>query len=236
MHYHVGTFNGSHFVEENPNGRIRWLNWGTDCYAGVTLNNVCGRRIMIFWVNNWNYAQMRSQVYKGAESFAVELSLRRVGDDYQVLQMPVTELDKCATNAATYSKAQAEAGIRVPIDDRQAYKIVAYIGGPGNFQIKLVYGIGSDVQVRIYNNFAEKTMSVEKTNVDPAANGTKVTHSAPYDAANQTRLLLLVDLHSMTLIMDAGWPVFTELLVPIVRSRILVVDGPSQVDVSVTRY
>ena len=37
--------------------RAHWLDYGRDFYAGVTFNNVPdGQRIMIAWMNNWQYA------------------------------------------------------------------------------------------------------------------------------------------------------------------------------------
>ena len=37
--------------------RAHWLDYGRDFYAGVTFNNVPkNRRIMIAWMNNWQYA------------------------------------------------------------------------------------------------------------------------------------------------------------------------------------
>ena len=36
-----------------------WIDFGSDNYAGVTFSNIPstdGRRIMIGWMSNWNYA------------------------------------------------------------------------------------------------------------------------------------------------------------------------------------
>lgn len=55
--YFVGEFDGKTFTTEDT--EIAWADYGTDNYAGVTYSNVPasdGRRIMIGWMSNWNYA------------------------------------------------------------------------------------------------------------------------------------------------------------------------------------
>ena len=66
--YFLGTFDGVTFRSETTvtEGRqaddsrmadYGWLDWGRDYYAAVSFSNVPdGRRLMIGWMNNWQYA------------------------------------------------------------------------------------------------------------------------------------------------------------------------------------
>ena len=89
--YFLGTFDGVAFRSETTvteglqqdDSRMReydWLDWGRDYYAAVSFNNVPdGRRIMIGWMNNWDYAhQTPTGNWRSGMSLPREVSLTRV--------------------------------------------------------------------------------------------------------------------------------------------------------------
>ncbi|MDQ0923183.1 fructan beta-fructosidase [Pseudarthrobacter sp. W1I19] len=89
--YFLGGFDGVTFRSETTvsdglqqdDSRIRdygWLDWGRDYYAAVSFSNVPGgRRIMIGWMNNWDYAaSTRTGSWRSAMSLPREVSLTRV--------------------------------------------------------------------------------------------------------------------------------------------------------------
>jgi len=121
--YFVGDFDGKTFTPdeccaEGPTGNdrakaraqddatcdcdcdcsaVRWVDWGRDNYAGVTFNNVpSGRRVMIGWMSNWDYAAGLPTVgdgWCGQMTFPRELSLAKSADEGLVLQSyPAGEL------------------------------------------------------------------------------------------------------------------------------------------------
>lgn len=58
MQYFIGNFDGSTFKADNLAYPL-WLDYGRDNYAGVTWNNIPetdGRKMLIAWMNNWDYA------------------------------------------------------------------------------------------------------------------------------------------------------------------------------------
>jgi fructan beta-fructosidase len=54
--YFVGDFDGVTFTADSPD-EFRRLDCGPDLYAAVSFDNEpAGRRVMIGWMSNWNYA------------------------------------------------------------------------------------------------------------------------------------------------------------------------------------
>lgn len=89
--YFIGEFNGTEFSSDQQ--EARWLDWGRDNYAGVTYNNVPdGRRIFIGWMSNWDYARdTPTDKWRSAMTVPRKLSLKRIGDSYELLNYPLDE-------------------------------------------------------------------------------------------------------------------------------------------------
>lgn len=94
--YFVGDFNGTEFINENPDETILWLDYGPDDYAGVTWSDLPaadGRRIFIGWMNNWAYAQRVPTVkWRSAMTLPRSLELKHTGAGLRVHSIPVDEL------------------------------------------------------------------------------------------------------------------------------------------------
>nr|WP_261792404.1 glycoside hydrolase family 32 protein [Arthrobacter sp. PM3] len=104
--YFVGTFDGVEFRSgttvteglQRDSSRMRdyaWLDWGRDYYAAVSFNDAPGgRRIMIGWMNNWDYAAATpTGAWRGAMSLARELTLTRRDSGVVLLQTAIDPFD-----------------------------------------------------------------------------------------------------------------------------------------------
>nr|WP_275889569.1 fibronectin type III domain-containing protein [Nakamurella flavida] len=71
-----------------------WLDWGRDFYAGVTYDNAPdGKRIMVAWMNNWDYAnQIPTGQWRSAMALPRELSLETVDGRPQLVQKVVDQV------------------------------------------------------------------------------------------------------------------------------------------------
>ncbi|MFF1831236.1 glycoside hydrolase family 32 protein [Paenarthrobacter sp. NPDC058040] len=108
--YFVGQFDGVSFVpdaaslaapaglSELPEAEARdalqrslWLDWGRDCYASVSFSDVPdGRRIIIGWMNNWDYAnQLPTFPWRSSMTLARELRLVTVNGSPRLAQQPL---------------------------------------------------------------------------------------------------------------------------------------------------
>lgn len=109
--YFIGDFDGVRFVPDAgslaaPSGvsaqddsaaaaaalrECLWLDWGRDCYASVSFSNVPdSRRIIIGWLNNWDYAnQLPTAPWRSSMTLAREVRLTAVNDSARLVQEPV---------------------------------------------------------------------------------------------------------------------------------------------------
>ena len=90
--YFTGQFDGKNFSSTQTD--IRWLDYGTDNYAGVTWSNTGGRKIFIGWMNNWQYGKVTpTKGWRSAMTISRDLAIEKVEDKYLVTSQPIQELN-----------------------------------------------------------------------------------------------------------------------------------------------
>lgn len=95
--YFVGDFDGTAFTAMELDYPL-WLDYGADNYAGVTWSDMPdGRRVMIGWMNNWNYADaVPASPWCSAMTLPRELSLKEVDGKPLLSTKVVKEIDAIA--------------------------------------------------------------------------------------------------------------------------------------------
>ena len=114
--YFVGQFDGHRFVPESDARRAptdaRWLDYGSDDYAGVTWSGVPvsdGRTLMLGWMSNWNYAQdVPTERWRSAMTLPRELSLVRGPHGLTLRVAPAVELKTLRVRSAAIPASQVE--------------------------------------------------------------------------------------------------------------------------------
>ncbi|MBX3064135.1 MAG: glycoside hydrolase family 32 protein [Anaerolineae bacterium] len=99
--YFIGEFDGETFIPDSAPETTLWLDYGPDNYAAVTWNNVPdGRRLLIGWMNNWDYGQeVPTSTWRGAMTLPRVLKLRNVeGMGLRLVQTPVKALHNDRVN------------------------------------------------------------------------------------------------------------------------------------------
>lgn len=93
--------------------RAHWLDYGRDFYAGVTFNNAPDeRRIMIAWMNNWQYANaIPTDPWRSAMSVPRELSLATMDGEPRLRSAPVPELGSLRHRPVRVRATELEPGI-----------------------------------------------------------------------------------------------------------------------------
>lgn len=88
VQYFVGGFDGRRFVPDD--GATRFADFGKDFYALQTFGGVDGAPVGIAWMNNWQYANdLPTGAWRGAMTLPRRLSLRKVADDWKLVQEPL---------------------------------------------------------------------------------------------------------------------------------------------------
>ena len=92
--YFIGDFDGTTFTTTQK--EAKWLDWGTDNYAGVTYNDAPeSKRIFIGWMSNWAYArETPTEKWRSAMTVPRELTLRSFGDEIVLVNYPMDSFDK----------------------------------------------------------------------------------------------------------------------------------------------
>jgi fructan beta-fructosidase len=90
--YFVGDYDGKSFKTDQKD--IKWVDCGTDNYAGVTYNNTPNNeRIFIGWMSNWLYARNTpTKTWRSAMTLPRKLSLEKIGDTYVLKNSPIQQL------------------------------------------------------------------------------------------------------------------------------------------------
>ncbi|WP_028268185.1 glycoside hydrolase family 32 protein [Arthrobacter sp. MA-N2] len=114
--YFIGHFDGHRFTADNwdrgtaaqekaePKHDLRnyqWLDWGRDYYAAVSFGNVPdNRRIMIGWMNNWDYANdIPTSPWRSAMSLAREITLSTIEGCPALVQRPILPANRTPVGA-----------------------------------------------------------------------------------------------------------------------------------------
>ena len=129
--YFIGHFDGARFLPDAgslaaPAGvsalgdsaaaaaalqQCLWLDWGRDCYASVSFSNAPDdRRIIIGWMNNWDYAnQLPTAPWRSSMTLAREVRLTAVNGSARLIQQPVLA-GQCAGEELPAANEQMQSG------------------------------------------------------------------------------------------------------------------------------
>lgn len=102
--YFIGDFDGKEFVSTQT--EAKWLDYGTDNYAGVTYNNLPeAERVFIGWMSNWDYARdTPTKSWRSAMTLPRKLSLEKDGDGYWLKNLPLASVETLVGGTDTASQ------------------------------------------------------------------------------------------------------------------------------------
>src|SRR5829696_1971959 len=205
--------------------RSSWLDYGKDYYAAVSWNNVPdGRRLVIGWMSNWQYAgQIPTSPWRSAMSVPRELTLRTIDGRPEVVQEPVQQLRELRNGPAYYLERESvqssartleschgttlEIDARLTVGDAQQAGLVVRAGG-GEQTV-----IGYDVQAG--ELYVDRTRSGDTS----FSRSFPAVQRAPLSASDGVvRLHVLVDWSSVEVFADGGRRVITSQIFPAATS------------------
>jgi fructan beta-fructosidase len=222
--YFVGTFDGTHFIEENKD--IRWVDWGRDNYAGVTWSNIPesdGRRLFLGWMSNWQYANVvPTKVWRSALTLPRELDLTHDEKGYSLVSNPIKELKALrGDKTQNYKEDRGMEGKREIVPDSIRLSCSELL-----FNFTVLDNTTDSLGIILENNAHQKLLIGysrirKQLFIDRTAAGqsdfSKLfagVSRAPYFAGKQILFHVFVDASSVELFVDDGRIVMTNLTFP----------------------
>ncbi|MEU5282256.1 GH32 C-terminal domain-containing protein [Streptomyces asoensis] len=204
--------------------RAGWADYGKDYYAAVSWENAPGgKRYMIGWMSNWDYAgAVPTSPWRGAQSIPRQMALRTVDGRVRLTSEPVSSVKSLrqaspatATVGIVRNTSKALAG---PAADGETLDIEAAFSlkDAERFGLKVRTGTAGEETVIGYDSTAQE-LYVDRTRSGAVDfDGTfPGVQSAPLRAVNgKIKLRILVDRSSVEVFGGSGEAVITDQIFP----------------------
>jgi fructan beta-fructosidase len=214
--YFLGSFDGVNFIPADT--ATRWLDYGTDNYAGVSFSNTGTRTIFLGWMSNWSYAQqVPTEKWRSATTLPRSLSIAEARGHLVLTANPVDEMKIIKGPVQHYNGANAIAQLTAA-HSRNTTAL---------FQLNLEASAGSDFSVELSNEEGAKLIvgylaKEKKYYIDRRLAGessfdsafAKIIVAPRLSAAAMAVVNLVVDRASVELFADGGRTVMTAILFP----------------------
>ena len=203
--------------------RADWVDFGKDYYAAVSWDNVpSGDRLMIGWMNNWQYAgSTPTSPWRSAMSVPRRMSLRTIDGDVRLTQQPVTSLRSLREGDAVTSEKLTIAEGSTPVaggsGDGKALEIDATfsVSAADRFGLKVATGTGQEVVIGYDVGSAEMYVDRTRSGAVDFSPDFPGVHRARLEAKDgKVRLRVLLDWSSVEVFGGAGEAVITDLIYP----------------------
>lgn len=199
--------------------RAHWLDQGADHYAAVTFNGVPdGRRISVAWMNNWQYAGATpTSPWRSSFTVPRELSLAKVGRQYEVRSQPVRELAGIERERPTTARNVRVDGLATLPASGTQYDLSVELDLKRSKRAGIDVRVGEGQYTRIGVDRARGELFIDRTKsgaVDFNA-AFPAVHRAPLTLrGNTVKLRVLVDRNSVEVFAQDGRLVMTDLVFP----------------------
>ncbi|SDQ33043.1 fructan beta-fructosidase [Paraburkholderia fungorum] len=218
--YFVGDFDGKTFKNSALPSDVKWLDYGSDYYAGRTWTpsrSDLKHRIALGWMANWSYAKtLPTTRYRGSMTVPRELSLQYDGSGYYLAQRPVPSVQKRLNSHK----------IDVRIDDSHKSQsittgTVAQINvdfkiTPGSNKLEFELFKTGQQQVSIAYDVTKSEISVDRRNYAGYRFKTDDSPQSAHVVPQNGHLTIqaLLDRNSVELFVNDGRVTFTNLIYP----------------------
>jgi fructan beta-fructosidase len=213
--YFTGSFDGKHFKPNNTD--TRWVDQGSDEYAGVTWSNTGNRHIFLGWMSNWQYATaVPTQKWRSAMTIPRELKLTKVGSDYFISSQPVNELAAIKSKTITLPQIRDNGSLTRLIRRRDnQYQLSLSSQNLRSFSLDF----SNDKHERLVAGFdaAKNVWYIDRTEAGDSGfnkDFAKRLEAPRIAKQNNTDVTLIIDAASMELFADKGLTVMTAIFFP----------------------
>lgn len=171
MQYFVGEFDGVRFLEDKPSDQIHKQDYGTDYYAAVTYHNTPDKQpISIGWVNNWEYANsIPTKPWKSAMSLPRKLSVKKLGDDWVLVQQPIIGLQTLREQEQKIKEISVKQSKTLPFSGL-SYEILCNIQPVETGLAGIRLAVGDDRYFEISYNPKTEQLAIDRSHTYNAFN------------------------------------------------------------------
>nr|WP_200830569.1 GH32 C-terminal domain-containing protein [Arthrobacter sp. SLBN-122] len=199
-----------------------WLDWGRDYYATVSFNNAPdGKRIMLGWMNNWDYGQATpTTTWRGTMALPREVLLTQTPQGPRLTQKVVAQANTLKNTAAAYATTQAQ-------DIQPGTSSLPISGDVVQIDAEFSPGTASSFGLKVLGNGTEATRIGYKSEsgrvfIDRTNSGNEGFHPAfasvddvPVQLINDRLLLrLFIDRASVEVFAQNGLATLTDQVFP----------------------
>jgi fructan beta-fructosidase len=216
--YFIGNFDGKTF--HTTQKEAKWIDYGTDNYAGVTYNDAPnGKRIFIGWMSNWLYARNTpTKNWRSAMTVPRELSLEKIGVNYVLKSIPIEQLKKQAVSEFSKEVIDIPANQTITIKYNNLNQSEIKFNAQSK-NLKLIFSNNEKDSLVIDYGAKQKIFSIDRRHsgiVNFEENFGKKIHttSTPNIITETIDYHILLDWSSVEIFLNGGVYNFTEQLFP----------------------
>lgn len=214
--YFVGDFDGEQFTTDQT--EIKWVDWGTDNYAGVTYSNEPNQEwIFIGWMSNWTYARdTPTEKWRSTNTIPRKLSLQKSEDGYALFNYPIRNFEKIVEGGSKKDISVPESSTEIIEFEGLNQSALRFMTFSKDFQLKLGNGQNEEVLLTMFGE--EKEFFLDRTNsgkIDFQEDFASVQQMpVPNLPDSEYEVRILMDHSSIEVFINKGQYVMTAQLFP----------------------
>ncbi len=219
--YFIGEFDGVNFTTDQTD--IKWLDYGTDNYAGVTWSNTPDNtNLFIGWMSNWNYAgDVPTYSWRSAMTIPRSLHLLENNEGYVLASKPLTEH---AEHENLFQSKYVE--IKTPLNSYELNNDEVLSSSNFNFKVLLDFSNINSSEIKWGNNTSfikikydknKSLLTIDRSNAGYNFNNMNnniINCDINIDDTNSLDLNIWADKSSIEIFVNGGERVVTSLIFP----------------------
>jgi len=219
--YFIGDFDGKSFTTSQT--EIKWLDQGSDNYAGVTWSGIPksdGRILFLGWMSNWLYAQVvPTERWRSAMTIPRQLKLDNFGDDYLLTSHPVKELNTLRTYEINPQLTDVAGNLLIHTENINLMQSEMKFdfelnNGENEFGVQLSNKNGEKVKIGYSDSDGRIYIDRTEAGISSFSDGFATVNATPYKAEATMQFHIYVDAASVEVFIDNGKAVLTDILFP----------------------
>ncbi len=218
----------------------RWVDYGTDNYAGVTWANAPDDRVLFLgWMSNWRYAmKVPTERWRSAMTVAREMSLVRTNGSLELRSFPVGEMNanREHTGSMKQSIVNGELDLTIPLKvDSPLLDLELSIETleAETVTLRFANAIGQALEFRVNPTDGRYELDRSKSGITDFFEGFTALQTAPMPADATTHSVrVLIDHSSVEIFVNGGQTVMTALVFPEAPYRQISLSTPGSVQLN----